>query len=60
MLKATILLLSYDACMIVAIPVNGNTDLTATEVGKYHCPPWFFYNSIVQECQTNIFDEVTL
>ncbi len=59
MLKATILLLSYDVCMIIAIPVNGNTDLTATEVGRYHCPLWFFYNSTVQESQTNVFDELT-
>ena len=33
------------------IPVNGNTNLTATEVGRYNCPPWFSYNSTVQECQ---------
>ena len=43
-------------CIILAIialfiPVNGNINLTATEVGRYHCPPWFFYNSTIQECQ---------
>ena len=47
----------YSMCIFVAIiasfvPVNGNSyNLTATEFGRYHCPPWFFYNSTTQDCQ---------
>ena len=33
------------------MPVNGITANNQTEISSYHCPPWFFYNSTIQECQ---------
>ena len=45
----------YSVCITViiawSIPANGMTAYNQTDLSRYHCPPWFFYDSTVQECQ---------